>query len=151
MKDSFRIGDRVVHTALGRIRYGAGTIKGIRTSQVDGRTITIADVFFDIVPEDKKQLRSISVNCLAPEKDESVVESVARPDDETDRKSKSETKCPFDIGDYVSHPDFGNGIVQFVSAQKVFVFFENGKQQNLKWKDLVRSKIEVITEPSTTL
>ena len=151
MKDSFRIGDRVVHKPIGGKRFGSGTIKAIRTSQIDGRTIIIADVFFDIEPEDKKQLRSISVNCLAPEKDESVVESVkpksiARPDGEKDRTSKPETKCPYDIGDYVSHPDFGNGVVQFISAQKVFVFFENGKQQNLKWKDLVRSKIEVITE-----
>ena len=127
---NFKIGDRVIHKPYGGSGYGAGIIKNLRAYQNSGKTSAIADVLFDVIPADKKQLRSILVDFLILEKN-----------------AIKEFKSTFNIGDHVFHSKFGNGMVQALpSAFTAEVSFDNSKIVRVAVKELVHRKIEVITE-----
>ncbi len=88
--NNFKIGDRVIHQPYGGNGYGAGIIKGLQSSQNMGKASAIADVLFDVVPADKKQIRRILVDYLILESD-----------------ATKEFKNAFNVGDYVFHGSNG--------------------------------------------
>ena len=131
--NNFKIGDRVKHKPSCGSGYGAGTIKSLKPYHNAEKTSFIAEVLFDVVPSDKKQLRSILVEFLISE--------------QAAEKKVEEKNEHFQIGDHVSHSRFGNGIVQsLIAAQVAEVSFDSGKKIAVGFNELIRIKAEIITD-----